>query len=525
MARLYLVSIILLILSCKTSEPVVTKSSKKEISSLALSGISNTTSTFDQASNTYTFTVPIGTNIKSLVFTFTLPFGATSMPASGSTQDFTNPVIYTVTAEDGSKQIIKIVVIVQTAPKSSQKQILSFSFDEISPVIKAVINETTLEISAEIPSSINLKALRPSIKVSEKAIVSPVSGTVQDFTNEIKYTVTAEDGTMQIYKCKIIAQKDIIGGSGFYIVGIYDGLPAVWKNNEIYLLSKTGTGKAVDLFVNDKDIYIVGSLNEVATLWKNGIPITLSNSKNKSEAISITAIDNDIFIIGNDGRAAKLWKNSQEFTLTNDGFVSSLITINKDVFIAGTEYKLKQTSNGEMAGSNALIWKNDKVFETLNKSPSSIYASSINIVNSELSTSKYCTYWSDYTTDNMQYKISCAPNTTLLNLVNNYLVVGEYNFFPRNIAINNDNIFVYGSNADKSFSCASYFRLNRMSTLIQLENDCNNVNSSASSVKFSNDDMYFVGTQLNHAICWKNGKYFWTADKSKQSSAINLFIK
>jgi outer membrane protein assembly factor BamB len=116
----------LIIFSCKTVEPTITKSSQKEVTALSLTGIANATSIFDQATNTYTFTVPNGTNIKALAFTFTLPTGATSVPASGSTQDFTNPVIYMITAEDGSKQSIKVILVITSSSTTNDKDILVF---------------------------------------------------------------------------------------------------------------------------------------------------------------------------------------------------------------------------------------------------------------------------------------------------------------------------------------------------------------------------------------------------------------
>jgi hypothetical protein len=45
--------------------------------------------------------MPYGTDLTNLVPTITVSAGATINPASGVTQNFTNPVVYTVTAEDG----------------------------------------------------------------------------------------------------------------------------------------------------------------------------------------------------------------------------------------------------------------------------------------------------------------------------------------------------------------------------------------------------------------------------------------
>ncbi len=45
----------------------------------------------------------------------------------------------------------------------------------------------------------NRKLLTPSITLSPKATVSSANSVAEDFTNLVKYTVNAEDGTTQIY--------------------------------------------------------------------------------------------------------------------------------------------------------------------------------------------------------------------------------------------------------------------------------------------------------------------------------------
>jgi hypothetical protein len=60
------------------------------------------TAIVDQTLLTITATVPVGSNLSSLVPTISVSKGATVSPASGVAQNFTLPVVYTVTAEDGT---------------------------------------------------------------------------------------------------------------------------------------------------------------------------------------------------------------------------------------------------------------------------------------------------------------------------------------------------------------------------------------------------------------------------------------
>ena len=88
---------------------------KFEASNNALS--SDVTGTIDSTNHTVSLTVPYDIDVTSLIATFTLSVGATAQvgttpQVSGTTpNDFTNPVTYTVTAEDSSTQDWVITVI------------------------------------------------------------------------------------------------------------------------------------------------------------------------------------------------------------------------------------------------------------------------------------------------------------------------------------------------------------------------------------------------------------------------------
>lgn len=60
--------------------------------------------------NTVTLDVPIGTDRTALAPTYTLSPGATCVPASGTTRDFTSVQTYTVTAQDGSTKSYTVTV-------------------------------------------------------------------------------------------------------------------------------------------------------------------------------------------------------------------------------------------------------------------------------------------------------------------------------------------------------------------------------------------------------------------------------
>jgi hypothetical protein len=94
-----------------------------------------------------------------------------------------------------------------TVPKSSAKAITKLTFSQFTPAVQATIDEATKRITAIVPPTTDVSKLIPSISVSLKAKVLPDSGKVQDFTNEVTYTVTAEDGTKQDYKVMVSRTK------------------------------------------------------------------------------------------------------------------------------------------------------------------------------------------------------------------------------------------------------------------------------------------------------------------------------
>ncbi|MFZ0471859.1 MAG: DUF5018 domain-containing protein [Bacteroidales bacterium] len=90
-------------------------SSNKAITAFAFNGLTPAvTGTINEASKTIALTVPASTARTSLVPTITVSEKSTVDPASGTAKDFTNPVTYTVTAEDGSTAVYTVTVSLST---------------------------------------------------------------------------------------------------------------------------------------------------------------------------------------------------------------------------------------------------------------------------------------------------------------------------------------------------------------------------------------------------------------------------
>jgi hypothetical protein len=93
--------------------------------------------------------------------------------------------------------------------KSTAKDISKFSFATLSPVVDATIDASTKAITATVPAGTDVTKLVPTITISDKATVSPASGVAQDFSKEVSYTVTAEDGGTVVWKVNVIVTPAI----------------------------------------------------------------------------------------------------------------------------------------------------------------------------------------------------------------------------------------------------------------------------------------------------------------------------
>ena len=84
---------------------------------------------------------------------------------------------------------------------SDQKVISTFKIIHDGTVHEAIIRNDS--VIYELPSNADLGNLAPEIKVSDKATVSPASGSKQNFVNTVVYSVIAENKTVREYKAVI----------------------------------------------------------------------------------------------------------------------------------------------------------------------------------------------------------------------------------------------------------------------------------------------------------------------------------
>jgi hypothetical protein len=158
------------------------------------------TGSVNTTDHTVSITVPDGTDLTSLTPSITLSQGATISPASGTSQNFSNPVVYTVTAEDASTQTWTVTA---NLGPSSAKNILTFDFNNLTPNVIGVVNTSNSTVILTVPYGTDITALVPTITVSNHATISPATSVAENFTDSVAYIVTAQDASTKTWKVKV----------------------------------------------------------------------------------------------------------------------------------------------------------------------------------------------------------------------------------------------------------------------------------------------------------------------------------
>jgi hypothetical protein len=170
-----------------TVRVTVTPSSAKDITEFTLADVDGSIN-----GSVIMVTFPYGTPVTSLIPVIVHSSTKATDPVTPVVaQNFNANIKYTVTAEDGTKKAYTVVV--KFTPPLTERDIVSFKIGS------AIGDISGTDIGVTVPYGTSVAALEPEITVSDKASVTPASGTPQDFTDPVTYTVKAQNGTLQTY--------------------------------------------------------------------------------------------------------------------------------------------------------------------------------------------------------------------------------------------------------------------------------------------------------------------------------------
>ena len=202
----------------------------KDVKAVTAFAFGGSAGTVNEPAKTIVVTVPFGTNVTALPATFTAT-GATVtvggvVQASGvTTNDYTTPVTFRVTAADGT--FVDYVTTVVVAPNTA-KAVSAFSFGGTAGVVDESA-EAAKTIAATVPFGTNIKALVTTFTATGATVT--VGGTVQasgvtanDFTTPVTFRVTAADGTFVDYVATVTVAANSAKAITAYSIA---GFPAV----------------------------------------------------------------------------------------------------------------------------------------------------------------------------------------------------------------------------------------------------------------------------------------------------------
>lgn len=153
--------------------------------------------------------------------------------------------------------------------------------------------------------------------------VGNTNGTVVWKNGSILFSLTGLPGA----GAESLSRGLFIKGSDVYTCG--GG--KVWKNDQELFLTVSPTFSHChpqSVFVSDQgDVYVAGyqrassQFSPIATVWKNGMPLALTDGSVMCEAKDVFIKDNDVYVVGYDAtdplgvRVATLWKNGVKISL------------------------------------------------------------------------------------------------------------------------------------------------------------------------------------------------------------------
>lgn len=269
-----------LIPSCSPNEP---QSSDKEITAFsivnpAVPGI------IDDAAKTITVVMPRGTDLSALVALFTttgtkVSVGSVEQTSGVTANDFTRPVVYTVTAEDNSTVSYTVTV---TVVKSSEKAITAFSFAD--PAAVGSIDTAAKAVSVLVPRGTDLTALIATFtttgaKVSVGSTEQTSGVTANNFTSPVAYTVTAEDNSTATYTVTVTPKKLCMFVSAIADTGDPRDVPMMNKlkswGYEVSVVVSTDLTLLTDSFVNYDFAFLSESPNSSHFSPMKGHPLPI----------------------------------------------------------------------------------------------------------------------------------------------------------------------------------------------------------------------------------------------------------
>jgi hypothetical protein len=251
----------------------------KNITSFTFSSPS-ATGTINNTENTVSITVPFNTPL-TLVPTVGIS-GVSVSPMSNTAQNFSSPVMYTVTADDGSTKVYTVTVTV--AAGSSAKAITAFSIGGT----QGMINGTS--ISLTLPSGSSRTNLTPSITLSPFATISPTANTARNFTNPVMYTVTAQDGSVDEYTVTVNVAESTAKNITEFNIGVPNSSRTIGDDTISVMVPSGTVVTALTPTITVSDGATVDPASGVERDFSGSVTYTVTAENNSTKVYTVTVM-------------------------------------------------------------------------------------------------------------------------------------------------------------------------------------------------------------------------------------------
>ena len=247
-------------------------------------------------------------------------------------------------------------------PQSTEKTINEFGFKDVSTVEITSISGSEIELT--VPYGTDVTSLVGTFSISGVSVsvdgITQVSGTTtNDFTSPVTYTVTAEDGSSQVYTVTVFITVDrtqldamIAGGLSISYADTskITDMNSLFMNNTTFnqdisnwdvssVISMRAMFDHADSFNQDLSGWDVSHVEDMASMFNYTIEFDqdisgwdVSNVTNMSLMFSSTQFNNDIskWNVGNVTQMSAMFYNNTHFNQDISGWNVENVTVHVD---------------------------------------------------------------------------------------------------------------------------------------------------------------------------------------------------
>jgi len=257
------------LISCSSgsgsSSESTTSGNSATVASFSINGA---TGAIDNSAHTIHVVVPFGTSVSALVATFSAPdftisVAGTAQVSGATTNDFSSPVIYTITGSDGTTSSFTATV---TVASSNAKLLTSFSLNGISATIYPLTNT----IGVVMPFSTDVSSLIDTFTTSGTSVSAngaiQVSGvTSGNYSSPVVYVVSAADATTSSYTVTVtVAPSDAKLLTSFSLDGVAGTINSATKAISVVMPFGTSVNSLIETFTTTGSQVSVGGTPQVS---------------------------------------------------------------------------------------------------------------------------------------------------------------------------------------------------------------------------------------------------------------------